>query len=235
MVRLFIHVEGETEEEFVREILRGHLCSYGYDLVVARLIGNARQRKKRGGIRGWDAVSRDILDQLKKDSRCLATTMVDYYGIPVSGPRAWPGRRVSAAMSVEDRALTLQRLMMDDIRQRLPTKLNANRFLPFAVMHEFEGLLFSNCEKLADVIGHPKCARKLQEIRNGFESPEEINDSSMTCPSKRILNLVPSYQKPLLGPLAVLEIGLGTIREQCPLFHQWLTHLEQWPEQFSET
>jgi hypothetical protein len=33
MARLLIHVEGQTEESFVNEVLRGHLVSKGYDAV----------------------------------------------------------------------------------------------------------------------------------------------------------------------------------------------------------
>ncbi len=44
MTRLLVHVEGETEESFVNEILAPHLCSRGFSKVSARLIGNARQR-----------------------------------------------------------------------------------------------------------------------------------------------------------------------------------------------
>src|SRR5256885_1583241 len=49
MARLLIHVEGETEETFVNEVLAPHLLSFGYESVSARLIGNARQRDRRGG------------------------------------------------------------------------------------------------------------------------------------------------------------------------------------------
>ncbi|MEO7717517.1 MAG: DUF4276 family protein, partial [Capsulimonas sp.] len=39
----------------------------------------------------------------------------------------------------------------------------------------------------------------------------------------------PGYVKPLYGTLAALEIGLDTIREQCPHFRSWLERLEEWP------
>jgi predicted ATP-dependent endonuclease of OLD family len=51
MARLLIHVEGETEETFVNELLADHLYNHGYEIVSARLLGNARLREKRGGIR----------------------------------------------------------------------------------------------------------------------------------------------------------------------------------------
>ena len=89
--RLLVHVEGQTEETFVNEILRYELSKHGYISVDARLIGNARKRSKRGGIAPWTTVRRDILRHLKSDRDAIPTTMVDYYGMPQSGGRGWPG------------------------------------------------------------------------------------------------------------------------------------------------
>ena len=67
---------------------------------------------------------------------------------------------------------------------------------------------------------------KFQRVRDEFTTPEDINDSPVSAPSKRIENLVPGYEKPLLGTLAVLEIGLDIIRTECPHFAAWLDKLE---------
>lgn len=48
----------------------------------------------------------------------------------------------------------------------------------------------------------------------------------MTAPSKRISEIYPKYDKPLHGSLAILEIGLATIRQECELFDLWLQQLE---------
>src|SRR5580658_2341087 len=99
MPRLLVHVEGQTEEEFVNEILRDHLLARGYSAVSARILGNARLRRQRGGIRPWPSARRDIVNHLKEDPACVATTMVDYYGLPLSGDGAWPGRAEAAGVS----------------------------------------------------------------------------------------------------------------------------------------
>ncbi len=39
-------------------------------------------------------------------------------------------------------------------------------------------------------------------------------------------SIVPGYEKPLLGILAALEIGLIRIRAECPHFDGWLSQLE---------
>ena len=92
MARLLVHVEGQTEEVFVNELLREHLIGVGYESVSARIVGNARLRQRRGGIRPWPSVRKDIINHLKEDAGCLATTMVDFYGLPRDGDGAWPGR-----------------------------------------------------------------------------------------------------------------------------------------------
>ena len=41
MTRLLVHVEGETEEMFVNEVLAPHLYRRGFSRVAARLLGSA--------------------------------------------------------------------------------------------------------------------------------------------------------------------------------------------------
>jgi Domain of unknown function (DUF4276) len=232
MARLLIHVEGETEESFVNELLRDYLCDFGYELVSARLIGNARQRERRGGGRAWTAVRKDILNHLKEDSGCLATTMVDYYGLPRTGDRAWPGRAEAANLPFSEKSSVVEQALFDDIAKELGSEFEARRFVPFVVMHEFEGLLFSDCELFAEAIARPNLAQAFRDIRQKFSTPEEIDDSPVSAPSKRVEALVAGYQKPLFGTLAALKMGLDTIRGECPHFREWLERLEAWPQQY---
>ena len=74
----------------------------------------------------------------------------------------------------------------------------------------------------------PELEEDFQAIRDELECPEEINDSPITAPSKRVEALVPGYSKPFLGVLASLEVGLGTMRAECPVFRRWLEDLEDW-------
>jgi hypothetical protein len=116
--------------------------------------------------------------------------------------------------------------MRDDLVAEMGRRFDAERFVPFVVMHEFEGLLFSDCAAFSRGIGRPHLESGLREIRDQFASPEEINDSPVTAPSKRVEALVPGYDKPLFGTLAVLEIGLAHIRAECPHFNGWVRQLE---------
>lgn len=223
MARLLIHVEGPTEETFVNEVLRDQLIAAGYQSVAARIVGNARLRRRRGGICPWPSVRADIINHLKHDPNCIATTMVDYYGLPQTGHDAWPGRPEAGRLPFAKKGSCVQDALLKDLVADLD---DLRRFVPFVMMHEFEGLLFTDCSALSSVIGRPELRKKFEEIRAKFATPEEINDSPRTAPSKRILALVPDYQKPLLGVLAVLEIGLERILEECPHFSAWLSRLE---------
>lgn len=229
MARLLIHVEGQTEETFVNEILGPHLYKQGYMKVGARLVGNARQRARRGGIRAWRAVRNDIIRHLREDPGCLTTTMVDYYGLPQTGTRAWPGREAAGTLPFGRKASTVENALSGDIFRELGEGFNPGRFIPYVMMHEFEGLLFSDCERFNQGIGRPDLSDAFQAVRDQFPSPEEINDSPVTAPSKRVEQLVQGYEKPLLGTLAILEIGLDAIRRECPHFRDWLSRLEIWP------
>ena len=112
MSRILVHVEGQTEERFVNQVLAPHLYSVGYASVGARLLGNARQRSRRGGIRPWDSVRSDILNHLAADHETLATTMVDYYGLPDT----WPGRsQAGARNTLSERAASVEEAVLDDI------------------------------------------------------------------------------------------------------------------------
>lgn len=205
MARLLVHVEGPTEEDFVNEVLADYLRGCGYGSVTARIVGNARERERRASI---------------------ATTMVDFYGLPQEGQRAWPGRKEAARMPADERAPIVERALETDVAAAMGRAFDSRRFVPFVVMHEFEGLLFSDCAAFSQAIGRPGLEAAFAKIRAGFPTPEEINDSPVTAPSKRVLDLVPGYEKPLLGSLAAIEIGLETIRRECPHFNDWISRLE---------
>ena len=222
MTRLLVYVEGWTEREFVNEVLRPHLIEHGFASVAARLLGNAEQNDRRGGITGWPVARKEILHYLKKDTGAISATLVDYYGLPHS----WPGRaNPSATSGLRARAEAVRSAIDEEINEKLGYP---RRFFPFVVMHEFEGLLFSDPGQLAKSLGVPKLASKFKRIRSRFKTPEHINDSESTAPSKRIASIHQGYQKATDGIMAIQRIGLGAVRSECPLFDEWLGELESY-------
>ncbi|MFH1897802.1 MAG: DUF4276 family protein [Candidatus Desantisbacteria bacterium] len=170
----------------------------------------------------------NIINHLKQDHDCLSTTMVDYYALPQQGNKAWPGREMAGTLPFAQKAAMIENALLADICREIGDGFDPHRFIPFVIMHEFEGLLFSDCQGFGRGIERPELAVEFQLIRDQFSSPEEINDSPVTAPSKRVEELVAGYEKPLLGTLAILEIGLAAIRTECPHFHEWLIRLENW-------
>ena len=226
MRRLHVHVEGQTEETVVRDVLGPHLGCRGYSSVTAMPMGHALRRSHRGGSRSWQSVRKGIVCHLKQDRQVVATTMVDYYGMPQSGSKQWPGRDDAARLAFEQRAETIQDALARDIQNDMGTGFDPDRFIPYVSMHEFEALLFSDCMGFEDSVGHSGIGRKMQEILDQFGSPEAIDDSYTTAPSKRILALLPSYDKVTMGATAIRDIGLESIRRRCPNFAGWLSRLE---------
>ena len=224
MTRLLIEVEGPTEETFVNEVLAEHLYNLGYVQVGARMMGKQRERQRRGGVRPWPEARDDIVERLKGDSEVIVSTMVDYYGMPLSGPGAWPGRAGATAQLQFPNII--EESLLSDINSQLGSNFNPARFIPYIMMHEFEAMLFSDCQEFARGIGKLDLAQTFQEIRDEFDTPEDIDDSPDNAPSKRIEALVPKYRKPVLGIQAATAIGLPAIRAECGRFRGWLEHLE---------
>ena len=124
----------------------------GFSRIGARLIGNARQRDRRGGIRAWTAVRKDIVNHLREDRGSIATTMVDYYGLPQTGSKAWPGRVLASGFSLSaKKARTVETALLEDIAQVMGPRFEQERFIPYVMMHEFEALLFSDCRGIGRI------------------------------------------------------------------------------------
>lgn len=217
MIRLNIIVEGPTEETFVRDLLAPHLGQFQV-FATARSAETGRRKGHifRGGLVRYDKVKKDIGAWLKQDPGALVSTMFDYYALPKDFPSPANPR---GGLPIHDWVLRIERALSEDVRD--------GRFIPYVQLHEFEALLFSDIETTGSALGAtPQQAEQLRLIRASFETPEHINDSPETAPSKRLLQLFPSYDKPVFGSLALGRIGLATIRQTCPHFASWLSRLE---------
>lgn len=217
MTRLNIIVEGPTEETFVRDLLAPHLGQFQV-FATARSAETGRRRGHifRGGLARYEKVKKDIGSWLKQDSGALVSTMFDYYALPKDFPSPTTAR---GALPIHEWVRQIEQALFEDVRDP--------RFIPYVQLHEFEALLFSDVETTSTVLGAtPQQAEQLRLIRSAFETPEHVNDSPETAPSKRLLQLFPSYDKPVFGSLALGRIGLTTIRQTCPHFASWLGRLE---------
>lgn len=218
MIRVHVICEGQTEEMFINEVLAPALHHLGIYLVPA-LIGKPGHK---GGNFRFERLLTDLEKRLLGDRQAYCTTFFDFYGLP----EAFPGKaEASNKETMDGKADCLLEAMVDKLRQKLGDEA-MRRFIPYVQMYEFEGLLFSCPKGLALGINQPALKDKLLRIRNEFDTPETINNSPVTAPSKRLLKLYEGYEKPLHGSLAAIEIGLPAIRSQCTRFDAWLRHME---------
>ena len=225
MVRVYIICEGQTEETFVRELLMPHFSPRKIFL-NAILIGNT------GGNVTFDRLRQDTENLLLGDRNSYCTTFFDFYGLPTD----FPGKPESAAkVDLSAKVSTIHTELVNKLKGEI-RNFPAQRFIPYVQMYEFEALLFSDPASFAAGIERRELQDKLADIRALFETPEHINDDQCTAPSKRVkklfsLNDNDRYEKPIMGTLAALEIGLAKMREECSLFDTWLAALEDLPAQ----
>jgi len=217
MTRVHVLVEGQTEEAFTKNVLVPHFSRQQIYL-YPRLIGKPGHR---GGICAYQRAQNDILATLKQDKTSFCTTMLDYYGMPGS----WPGREDAKNKPFSEKPFTIEQALLADVASILGQGFIANRFIPYIQMHEFEALLFSDAKSLAHSLELPDVS-VIQQIRDQFNSPEEINDSPQDAPSKRILRLNRGYSKVTDGVLISQRIGLQAMRSQCDHFSKWIQKLE---------
>lgn len=218
MIRVHVICEGQTEETFVNELLTPHFATMEVYLQPA-LIGKPGHK---GGRVKLERLLTDTRNRLLGDTTSYCTTFFDFYALPTD----FPGKtEAHSRTSINDKAECIQTKLVEALAATLGDTV-MQRFIPYVQMHEYEALLFSDPTKFAKGIVCPALAPSFQTIRDAFTTPEEINDSPMTAPSKRVERLVAGYQKPIYGTLAALEIGLDTIRRECSLFNAWLERIE---------
>ena len=100
----------------------------------------------------------------------------------------------------------------------------SQRFIPFIAVHEFETLLFSDTHVLSEGLGVEQAT--IDAAVSLFATPEHINNSRKTAPSKRLKVWFPQYGKTTTGIAIAKTIPVDTMRAKCPLFNQWLSEIE---------
>ena len=200
MIRLAISVEGDTEVEFVKEVLADSLTAKGIEPIPISLNGNV------------------TVERLSSEMAKLVwnfdyvTSLVDFYG--------FSGKGAATVEELEDR-------IGEEVDRKISRNWNQSRLIPYVQRHEFEALLFSDVSAFRALLYATEDGiAELQRERSHFQTPEDVNDSSETAPSKRIRRAIPRYHKRVAGSQIALAIGLCVIRVQCPRFNRWLTTLE---------
>jgi hypothetical protein len=219
MTRVHVVVEGLSEKSFLNNVLAPALRRHQVYLnpIVLGVPG------QKGGRVNYARVQKDILLKLKQDRSAYCSTMLDFYGLG----KGFPGTPLPANLSNLDSVTRIEHAVKQDIIAQAPDLRPGVRFLPYLQLHEYEGLLFSDPAAFAQGINQSNLASQFQSIRESFPTPEDIDDSPDTAPSKRVLHVCPSYSKVLDRTRAATAVGIHTMRRECPHFRDWLQRLEQ--------
>jgi hypothetical protein len=217
MSRLCILVEGQTEEAFVRELLVPHYARLGR-FITPIIVSTSPGYK--GGVVSYAKVKPQIVRLCRQDSDAFVSTMFDLYALPTD----FPGKATSAYPANgtgHQKAAFLEAQLRQDIGQP--------NFLANLMVYEYEALLYTQPSMFAQWTEDASVVTTLQAAVSNAGAPENINDSPLTAPSKRILAVMPAYQKAFHGPLIACDIGLDSIRQACPHFDAWLQAVEALP------
>lgn len=205
MKRLFILVEGQTEQEFIKNIVSPYLSNYG--ILDVRPIKIRTSKSQKGGFVNYTHLKNDIQNLLKSEKDCIVTTMFDFFRHPNIA-----NLNINANLPYEQQVNIIEQWIDNDI--------NDIRFFSYIQMHEFEALLFSSTEGFSAYMKN--AIPQITEIIKKYPNPEDINSSPQGAPSKRLLAIDKRYDKVLQGNLIAMEVGITKMLEKCPLFKQWI-------------
>jgi hypothetical protein len=204
---LYIIVEGNTEEEFIKNFLTP-MSNHNWFIQPIKITTN-RNIGKRGGFTTYSQLKDDVLLLLKSKQEKFVTTFVDFFRIPSDVP----SYQDCLKLNIENQ--------VDCLENAIKTDINHDFFLPYIQKFEFEALLFSSNKGFESYYGK-KVSKQTARIINNYPNPEDINDNPNTSPSNRLKQIVPEYDKVNAGNVLALEIGLEKILEKCPRFNNWV-------------
>lgn len=214
MKRLIIICEGETEQEFCKDVLYGYLQKKDIYIETPLI------KKSLGGIVPWGDLKKQI--DLHLQENVYVTMLIDYYGI--QDFHQFPKWEESKSIVNKiERISFLENAMRDEFEDRVK-----HRFIPYIQLHEFEGLLFNNIETFKTNIPSKELTG-LEELENTIDTndnPELINEGKNTAPSKRLVRLISGYNKIVYGAILAESIGLERLRAKAVRFNGWIQKLE---------
>lgn len=213
MPRFIFIVEGDSEQRFINE----HLVSYltlkfpGVPMHAQKITTN-RKKNVKGGNVNYDLLKNEIRRTYAQGG-VLITTFMDFFRLPTD----YPGysQDVKQISQIEDA-----------IRVDCSNIIPPSSFLPYIQKHEFETLLFANSAGFSKVVDpDSKEMKQIQNVLKMFSTPEDINGSPETAPSKRLLSIF-KYKKVADSAVVMKDVDIDALRKRCPRFDVWVGRLE---------
>jgi Domain of unknown function (DUF4276) len=129
MRAIYIICEGQTEEEFVNEIMRPYF--HRHQIYDVRPILMSTSKGQKGGDIKYDRLKPNI-NKLLNEADVLVTTFIDFFKLKRDFPK------FEAALQKQNKK---ERVTF--LEQALGAEIKNTRFIPYIQLHEFEGLLFA--------------------------------------------------------------------------------------------
>jgi hypothetical protein len=217
-IEVVIIVEGRTEQLFVEKLLSPYLASKNIFICATQV---TKPGQKGGDVR-FSRVQRDIGLHLKQRRDIYVTTLIDYYGTS-----EWPGMdQIVGNDSPEAIAEKINRSTKAEITSLYAEQAAERRYIPNMAIHEFEAYCFSDANILSEELKVEQS--KISSIVDTCGSPERINNSHDTAPSKRLDKLSHNgkFNKTIAGINILKRIGIDCIRAKCPVFDHWIATFE---------
>ena len=220
--RVYVVTEGQSETNFVNKVLVPYFVDYEKLLIPTTVLTKSDEQKGRmykGGMRSYAKAHLTIKRNLSlvKDSDTFVTTMFDFYALPTDTP----GYQDMASLTDPyKKILGIEKAMFDS------EKLTKPVYIPYIQLHEFEALLFSNLDILADAYFEYDIT-PLKTCLAEKQNPELINNGAETAPSKRIIKCIPDYDKVTMGVSVLEKIGVDTLCKTCKHFSEWIGKIKK--------
>lgn len=219
MREIIVFAEGPSDEQFIKRVVAPALKPLNLFLKPETL---KTSQQASGGAVSFDRLQFYARNALRQKPDAVLTTFLDLYGLATD----FPSYKLSLAeRDIYARTTLLEQAMHAAIVAAVGCR--HERFIPHIQPYEFEGLFFSDVDALVRVEPNwDRCLSRLQKVRADFETPEHINNSFETKPSKRLETILdPKYKKTRHGPLIAAEVGLHRIEAECVHFKSWLDRL----------
>lgn len=208
MIRVAISVEGQTEDEFCKQILSPHFLLKEI-LLIPIIVTTKREKcgvKHKGGCINLDRVKSEITKLLS--SFDYVTTFYDLYGFD-----------------------GVDTITANELEEKMSKLFNTKKFIPYIQKYEFETLLFSQPSYYEEYFDNAQAKIDMENIINSCGGNiEDINNSKETAPSKRMITFFDKYDedfdKVFHGYSIIEEIGLQNVIEQSPRFSEWIKRIE---------
>ena len=219
MSRILFLCEGQTELEFVKEVLAPHFYAINPLIMVSSRLFHTKSVPvngiiPKGGLGSYEKVKDQILSICKPDPKQIVTTIIDFYGLPND----------FACIGLDKSNGDIEHAR--NLEHKFEKDIDCVNFYAYFMIHEFEALLFSNPSEFMGWFDEDS-VEIIQKIADMHESPEHINSGIESAPSKRLKQILHGYDKVFHGPMIASQITLETIRNKCHHFNDWITRLEE--------